>query len=100
MIDALTSTTSGKTGLAVSITAQLKSLTADNGLLDGKVDGIGRSIEDIGKQRERLNLRLTQIESRYRKQFSALDALVASMQQTSQYLSQQLASLSANSAKS
>jgi flagellar hook-associated protein 2 len=47
----------------------------------------------IGKQREALTLRLTQIESRYRAQFSALDAMVASMTQTSNFLAQQLANL-------
>ena len=41
----------------------------------------------------RINLRLEQVEKRYRAQFTALDTMLASMQQTSSYLSQQLAAL-------
>jgi flagellar hook-associated protein 2 len=69
------------------------SILATNGLLATRTDGINRSITDIGKQRDALNLRLTAIEKRYRAQFTALDSLVTSMQQTSSYLTQQLASL-------
>jgi flagellar hook-associated protein 2 len=67
-------------------------------LLSSRTDGINRSIKDVGTQRDALNLRLTAIEKRYRAQFTALDTLVASMQQTSSYLTQQLASLTKASA--
>jgi flagellar hook-associated protein 2 len=40
-----------------------------------------------------LGRRFVQIEARYRAQYAALDTLVAGMQRTSQYLSQQLANL-------
>ena len=40
-----------------------------------------------------MNLRLAQIEARYRKQFTALDGLLSQMQSTSSYLSQQLQSI-------
>ena len=36
---------------------------------------------------------MEQIESRYRKQFTALDSLLAQLQTTSSYLAQQLASV-------
>ncbi|MDO9600685.1 MAG: flagellar hook-associated protein, partial [Rhodocyclaceae bacterium] len=56
-------------------------------------DGINATIKDIRKRGEALQVRLTQVEKRYRAQFSALDVLVASMNQTSNYLTQQLANL-------
>lgn len=40
-----------------------------------------------------LSARLTMIEARYRKQFTALDTLVASLNKTSSYLTQQLTAL-------
>jgi flagellar hook-associated protein 2 len=80
-------------GVAVRMTAVVDSMLATNGLLTSRTDGINRSITDIGKQRDALNLRLTQIEKRYRAQFTALDTLVSSMQRTSSYLTQQLANL-------
>jgi flagellar hook-associated protein 2 len=85
-------TTTSK-GVAVRMSTILDAMLASNGLISSRTDGINSSIKDIGKQRDALNLRLTAIEKRYRTQFSALDSLVASMQQTSSFLTQQLASL-------
>lgn len=67
----------------------------NDGLLDGRMDGINASIKDIDKQREAFARRLEDIEKRYRAQFTALDTLIASMTQTSSFLQQQLAGLSA-----
>jgi flagellar hook-associated protein 2 len=93
-VASLLTATTGTKGIAVRIDATLTSLLdSTSGLLATKTNGISRTIKDIGKQRDELNLRLTQIEKNYRTQFTALDTLVASMQQTSAYLTQQLASL-------
>lgn len=87
------SDTTATRGIAVQMSSVLDSMLATNGLLAARTDGINSSIKDIGKQREALNIRLVSIEKRYRAQFTALDSLVASMQQTSNYLTQQLASI-------
>lgn len=65
----------------------------NDGLVDGRMDGINASIKELGTRREALSRRLEQIEKRYRAQFTALDAMIASMTQTSTYLQQQLANL-------
>ena len=65
----------------------------NDGLVDGRVDGINASIKELGSRREALASRLEMIEKRYRAQFTALDAMIASMTQTSTYLQQQLANL-------
>lgn len=65
----------------------------NDGLLDGRMDGINASIKELGARREALTRRLEMIEKRYRAQFTALDAMIASMTQTSTYLQQQLANL-------
>ena len=62
-------------------------------LIDSRIDGINASIRDIGTQRDVLNRRLEDVESRIRAQFTALDTLVASMTQTSNFLQQQLENL-------
>jgi flagellar hook-associated protein 2 len=64
------------------------------GSITAATDGLKTSISGIDKQREALQLRLTQVETRYRRQFTALDSLVASLNSTSTYLTQQLANLS------
>jgi flagellar hook-associated protein 2 len=50
-------------------------------------------MDDIGREKEALALRMEQIEARYRKQFTALDSLLSQLQTTSSYLSQQLANI-------
>ncbi len=71
----------------------LDGLVGTSGTLAAATDSMNRLIKDIGKRQTALTDRLTQVEARYRKQFSALDTLVASMNQTSSWLTQQLASL-------
>lgn len=80
-------------GLAWQIDRTITDMLGEDGTLSSRTEGIDRSIEDIESRRAVLERRLESIEARYRKQFAALDQLVASMQQTSQYLTQQLANL-------
>lgn len=98
--DMFTASGSSGDGVGVYIDAELKSLLATGGILSARTDGLTRSIDDIDDRRDRLNLRLAAIEKRYRAQFTALDTLIASMQQTSQYLTQQLAALTASTSSS
>ncbi|WP_297325497.1 flagellar filament capping protein FliD [Nitrosomonas sp.] len=65
----------------------------DDRLIDSRIDGINSSIKDIDAQRETLNQRLVDTEKRIRAQFTALDATLASMTQTSNFLQQQLSRL-------
>jgi flagellar hook-associated protein 2 len=67
-------------------------------VLNGRIDSLNSSIKDIGNQRTEENARLSDIEARYTAQFSNLDTLISSMTQTQNYLTQQLAALSKNSA--
>ncbi|MDR3323136.1 MAG: flagellar filament capping protein FliD [Zoogloeaceae bacterium] len=52
------------------------------------------SISELEKRQAALTLRLEAVEARYRKQFAAVDTLMANMNSTSSYLTQQLATLS------
>lgn len=92
---------SGVTTLVSKIGTAFKSgldgLVGAKGSLAAATDSTNRLIKDIGKRQEALADHLTQIETRYRKQFSSLDTLVASMNKTSSYLTQQLANLPSTS---
>ncbi len=83
-------------GFASRLDRILEGMLENDGLLDGRMDGINASIKDINKQREAFARRLEDVEKRYRAQFTALDTLIAGMTQTSSFLQQQLAGLSAN----
>jgi len=83
-------------GFAFQLTNLAASFIGKDSLLTSKSDGLNASIKSIADQRSRFETRLEGIEKRYRAQFVALDASLASMQNTSNYLTQQLATLSAN----
>lgn len=86
-------TTSASLGFASRLDQVIEGILQNNGLLDGRIDGINASIRDINKQRESIARRLEVIENRYRAQFTALDTMIASMSQTSSFLQQQLTNL-------
>jgi flagellar hook-associated protein 2 len=78
-------------GLAIDSAAT--NLLGPSGPTSSEQDGINRSIKDIGSRRVAIQHRLDLTQQRYQKQFSALDTLLGSMNQTSAYLTQQLSNL-------
>lgn len=91
-------TTTGNEGVAVRLNTVLDSIIGAEGQMTGRTKGIDNSLKDIAKQKTTLQARLTAIEARYRKQFTSLDTLLASLQQTTSYLTQQLESLAKQTA--
>jgi flagellar hook-associated protein 2 len=84
----------GKSGFANMLSDRLQQMLNSGGTLDSRQAGINASIKSLARQQETMLLRLESVETRYRNQFNALDSMIASMQQTSTYLQQQLAGLS------
>ena len=80
-------------GLASKLDSLLSQFLSSNGQLTSKTDSITDQIDDISVQRRDLNERVTEIEDRFRRQFTALDVLLGTLQNTSNFLDQQLASL-------
>jgi len=72
----------------------INSFLDGDGLLDAKVSGLSASIEAINDQRASLALRLESLETRLVKQFSAMDSLVARLNSTSSFLTNQLEQVS------
>jgi len=70
------------------------SILTTDGVLANRTDGINSSIKDLSNRRAALETRLIGIEKRYREQFTRLDVMLSSMNQTSNYLTQQLAQIS------
>lgn len=69
-------------------------LAGDNSPIEAREDGINARIDGIDDRISSLEYRLEIIQKRYQAQFSALDSLLGQMQATSNYLAQQLTSLS------
>ena len=83
-------------GFAFQLNNLATSFVGKDSLLKSKTDGLNVSIKSVADQAARFETRLESIEKRYRAQFVALDSMMTSMQSTSDYLTQQLASLAAN----
>lgn len=86
-------TVSYSQGYAYQLNQLAGQLLGTSGPIASRTDGINTSLKDLDSQRTSLNARLADIEAAYRRQFTALDNLISSMQATSSYLTQQLASL-------
>lgn len=80
-------------GYAARLDALASGFLDGNGPVSSRIDGINLSVKSIGNQRDALNLRLVGVEKRYRAQFTALDSMMSSLGQTSNFLTQQLANL-------
>ncbi|HID82252.1 MAG TPA: flagellar cap protein [Chromatiales bacterium] len=93
-ISAFSDTTNG---FSKQIEDSLKKYTTAGGLIGDRTDGLDSRKRTFDDQLERMEYRLEQTEVRYRKQFTAMDALVAQLQATSSFMTQQLSSLNFNS---
>lgn len=80
-------------GYAFQLDALTTEILGTDGTINAKTDGINASIDDINTQREKINARLLNIEERYRSQYASLDILLSQFQASSDFLTQQLASL-------
>jgi flagellar hook-associated protein 2 len=80
-------------GVAARLSSQVEGRLATNGDIQTRSTRLDGELKDISAQKARLDLRLAQIESRFRKQFVALDTLLTQSQTTASFLTQQLASL-------
>lgn len=91
------STATGNAGIATRLSGAIDGMINSQGIIKSRTDGINTSIKNLQDRADAMNLRLAAIEKRYRTQFAAMDQLVSRMNQTSTYLSQQLANPSGNS---
>lgn len=87
-------TTNNVDGLASLIDRRVTTMLGTDGLVTGKVEGLNQRVSALDKRTTALETRMTSIEARYRAQFTLLDTTISSMNATSSYLKQQLASLS------
>src|SRR6478609_7076630 len=86
--------TASGSGVAVRLSAFLGTKLSSTGEFASRDQRIAAKRRDLEKQSDALDARMEVIQARYLKQFTALDSMLAQMQSTSTYLSQQLTSLS------
>jgi flagellar hook-associated protein 2 len=72
---------------------ELEKLVGLDGSIKSNTESLRANISSLEKRQQELEKRLVAIEARYRKQFTALDTLMAKLNTTSSALTQQLANL-------
>ena len=80
-------------GFANRLSTVSDNLLGSDGMLESRKDGLEARIDTLVDRQITFERNLGQVESRYRAQFSALDALVGQLQGTSQFLTSQLSQL-------
>ncbi|WP_020649839.1 flagellar filament capping protein FliD [Solimonas variicoloris] len=90
----------GDGGYATRLDAAIEKIVGDDGQVEARNDALQARLDTISDQLDGLDARMVKVEARYRQQYTSLDALLASMQSTSSYLSQQLSALSKLSSSS
>ena len=80
-------------GYAYQLNNLASSILASDGTLSASTTELNNSIKSIADRRVVLQQRLIGIEARYRAQFTKLDQMLSSMNNTSTFLTQQLAKL-------
>lgn len=86
-------------GVARRLDTLLDTYTKSDGLIDARTKGLQTSIDQIADSRQALNTRLAALETRLRAQFNAMDSVVAQLKTTSNFLTQQLATLNGSAVK-
>lgn len=81
----------GGDSLAGRLDAVVDRLVDPDGLLDSRSESLAARTKSLERQRDALDFRMSQAESRYRTQFTALDLLLTNLQSSSDFLTQQLA---------
>ncbi len=80
-------------GYASRLDDYISTQLGNDGILSSRTEGLDIRLEDIGEQRDALELRMESVRARYTAQFSRLDGLIASLNSTGSFLAQQLAAL-------
>ena len=89
----LFSGTSGVGGYGTQMASLITSMTDSNGTLTAATKGLNTSLDLLGKQYTETSARIDTTVARYKAQFTQLDTLISSMNQTSSYLKQQFDSI-------
>jgi len=79
-----------------ALTTALNGFIGTNGALQSRTDSLGKRLDDISKQKSDLDERMSALSARYTAQYSALDSLMAQMNTTSTFLTNQFTQMRAN----
>ena len=95
LFSGLSSSSSESDGVAGSFEGLIGSYIGDLGSITSKTESLNRQVASIEDEKTKLTERLESLEQRYYRQFNAMDALVAQLTNTGDFLLAQLDSMPA-----
>ncbi len=92
-LQALFTGTGDTVGIAGRAEEELDTMLGDNGMVENAVTGAEEQMARLDERYSSMQDSISSTVDRYRTQFQELDSMVAEMNQTSSYLTQQLSAL-------
>lgn len=83
----------GENGMAERMDSLMKAKLDNGAEIDSRNTSASNGLKQVDKDKQALETRLTALQARLTKEYTALDSLLSNMQSTSAYLTQQLANL-------
>lgn len=83
---------SSSTGFATRLEAWARSALAAGGLIDTRTQSLNQNVKNYGQEIDRLEKRMSALEKKYTTEYTTLNLMLSSMNTTSTFLTQQLAS--------
>ena len=87
--------TENNPGIASQVDTRVEQLLGSSGAVQGAITSSENSVDSLGDRYTRMEQDIGRTIDRYRTQFGQLDGMIAEMNQTSSYLTEQFASLDA-----
>lgn len=81
-------------GVGTRFKNYLDKVLSSSGSISSRLDAINKNISRLADDREALNMRIEKLQTRYLKQFSAMDSLVGQLSSVGSYLTQQFEAMS------
>ncbi len=89
----LTAVSATVTAFGAQFQSTAEAMNATGGTISNREDSLNTIIKGIDDRKAALQIQLSAVQTRYQKQFTALDVLMGQLQAQSAYLTQQLAKL-------
>ncbi|HET7223794.1 MAG TPA: flagellar filament capping protein FliD, partial [Rhodanobacteraceae bacterium] len=80
-------------GIADQLDTMVGNMTGSNGLIGNATDSLNESIKQLDDQYDRTQQQIDDTMAMYKQQFTQLDTMIAQMNSTSSYLTQQFDAL-------
>ena len=89
----------GTNGYGTKLNSTINAYTASNGIIPSRMDSLNNTLTQLSQQQTALNARMATYQKQLQNQYTSLDTLMSSLNNTSSYLTTALAQLTNSGSK-